>query len=206
MAKLWLTQNDLYYKLIESQASSLSILAEEEIIPGKLNYSILDISISSTGIGFDIVKSWNYSIRASNLYKFSRKIHRGIILDQLMPVIKNHWNKCTKEHLPIDKTDILISISYDKNMSELFNVQKWHLGTFHKSLFFQPYIKGNFDKVLTKKIYKDYYNGNQYITSIKMDKIPFYKALKWISLNNILNIVEKKDGCSKNETAIHNME
>ena len=210
MSKIWLTNSDLQMLLLDqinfNGNRTLTIFAEEEIVPGKLNYSILEISNSEIKAGLNIIKPWNYSINKEQLVPIIRKIHRGILLKNVMPLILHHWNPCDKEHLPVNNSDVLISISYDKDTNELFGASKWHLGKFKKNLFFQPYIKGSFIKELTLYRYKDYTTNAVYVQKAKMHNIPFYKALKWISLKTILEIIESKDGRSKNETAIHNLE
>lgn len=200
-----MSYNELIWTLRKSEVSKLSILAEEEFIPGHINYSILDISLDYL-FNIQMIKPWNYSIEKSKLIPFSRVIHKGILLNDLRPLILNAWNPCDENHLPENKSNILISTSYDKNTLELYNSDKWHLGKFHKPLLFEPYVKGKFLPELTKYKYQSIYDKSIYSSKIKMDSIPFYKCLKWINLTTILNMTEYKHGCSKNETTILNLE
>lgn len=205
MENLWLSHNDLQLK-IYNEKKNLLILAEEEIIPGKLNYSILEISNSDISAGFNIIKPWNYTITNDKLIPFKRKIHRGIELHTLIPLLKNSWRPCDKNNLPENNTDVLVVVSYNNDNTELFGSAKWHLGTFKKTLFFQPHVKGSFVKDITLYRYQNYYNNDIYTSKLRMHNIPFYKALKWVSLDTIIKKIERKNGNSKNEAAIHNME
>lgn len=184
----WMSANEIYLKAF-NEKKTLHLLVEEEFIPGKLNYTIIDYSIDKIGEP-SIIKTWHYSYHSNLFIPFDKKINKGIELKTLANSQDLNWHSALD--LPKKNSKIIVSSSYNKNKIPLSGHQKWHLGTYTKFLCFKSYITTDFNEDFYKVESYDYYFSLSLNKTPKADKIPFYDCLKWIYLDDILNLFEPK--------------
>lgn len=188
MSLKWMSANEIYLKAF-NEKRTLHLLVEEEFVPGKLNYSIINYSIDKCGDP-SIIKTWHYSYYQDLLIPFNRTIHKGIELQAIADIDNLVWHSCLDK--PVKDSQIIVSSSYNKNKMPLAGYKKWHLGTYKKFLFFDDYISTTFDEDFYKVESFDVFFSITYTQKPKADKIPFSVCLKWTYLDDVLKLFKSK--------------